>query len=96
MNHHSHGFYRLQVVLVNRLVLNLRDLDHTQDSEKRSLAMSNAEFAGVSFLGNIGAPLGFLDEEELDIEETRPELDIVRHAMKELKASSRFRQVLKV
>lgn len=32
---------------------------------------------------------------ELDIEETRPELDIVRHAMKELKASSRFRQVLK-
>ena len=33
---------------------------------------------------------------ELDIEETRPELDIARHAVKELKGSSRFRQVLKV
>ncbi|KAL5527808.1 hypothetical protein ACEPAG_6609 [Sanghuangporus baumii] len=33
---------------------------------------------------------------ELDIEETRPELDIVRHATKELKSSSRFKQVLKI
>ncbi|KAL5507835.1 hypothetical protein ACEPAH_5453 [Sanghuangporus vaninii] len=32
---------------------------------------------------------------ELDIEETRPELDIVRHATKELKSSTRFKQVLK-
>ncbi|KAL5487624.1 hypothetical protein ACEPAI_5732 [Sanghuangporus weigelae] len=32
---------------------------------------------------------------ELDIEETRPELDIVRHATKELKSSNRFKQVLK-
>lgn len=32
----------------------------------------------------------------MDIEETRPELDIVRHATKELRVSDRFKQVLKV
>ncbi|EJD01599.1 FH2-domain-containing protein [Fomitiporia mediterranea MF3/22] len=32
---------------------------------------------------------------EIDIEETRPELDIVRQATKELRASTRFKQVLK-
>ncbi|THH12248.1 hypothetical protein EW145_g96 [Phellinidium pouzarii] len=32
---------------------------------------------------------------ELDIEETRPELDILRHVTKELKLSTRFKQVLK-
>lgn len=33
---------------------------------------------------------------ELDIEETRPDLDILRHAAKELKAATRFKHVLKV
>ena len=33
---------------------------------------------------------------ELEIEEVRPELDIVRSATKELKVSDRFKQVLKV
>ena len=33
---------------------------------------------------------------ELDIEEVRPDLDIVRSASKELRGSERFRNVLKV
>ncbi len=33
---------------------------------------------------------------ELDIEEVRPDLDIVRSASKELRGSERFRDVLKV
>lgn len=33
---------------------------------------------------------------ELDIEEIRPELDIIRQASKELRGSTRFKRVLKV
>ncbi|TDL18650.1 hypothetical protein BD410DRAFT_842682 [Rickenella mellea] len=64
----------LTVILINRLVLNLRQVSHFQEgtTTTRGTADTNQElaFATNSLLGNIGAPLrmGPEDEEEIELD----------------------------
>ncbi|TDL15189.1 hypothetical protein BD410DRAFT_135290 [Rickenella mellea] len=57
----------LSVILVNRLVLNLRQVSHLQGGNAPTLSAINTthepEFATNSLLGNLGAPLRVEDEE---------------------------------
>ena len=48
---------RLSIILVNRLVLNLRRAGNINNSTVPSLAMPSFAEREQSFLGNIGAPL---------------------------------------
>lgn len=69
-------YFRLSIILVNRLVLNLRQAGRAHDEMTSTVSMP--AFATNPVLGNIGAPLRygsqaedqyFEDEEELELKE---------------------------
>ncbi|TDL18651.1 hypothetical protein BD410DRAFT_830799 [Rickenella mellea] len=64
----------LTIVLINRLVLNLRQVSHIQEANGPSLAtigsfQAEPEFATNSILGNLGAPLRVGEGEEENTED---------------------------
>ncbi|TDL16067.1 hypothetical protein BD410DRAFT_648676 [Rickenella mellea] len=63
----------LTVILINRLVLNLRQVSHFQDGKPPTLGtigtIQEPAFAANSLLGNLGAPLRVDPEDEEEPEE---------------------------
>ncbi|TDL21683.1 hypothetical protein BD410DRAFT_866715 [Rickenella mellea] len=67
------GNIRLTVILINRLVLNLRQVSHLQEGHALTLdatgTIREPVFATNSILGNIGAPLRVGSEDDGEVEE---------------------------